>query len=104
MKISVIVPVFNEKEASRAYANYWISYPVTFISKESIIVAPYKSRDRYPRYTEILREETTPSYIFYIYDRKMGQLEESGELDSSAVYNKEEVGPYIVYYVPKNID
>ncbi len=92
-----------EKKVTRAYANYGISYPVTFISKESIIVAPYKSKDRYPRYTEILREEETPGYIFYLYDTKMGQLEESGELNSSASYKKERVGPYIVFYVPKGI-
>ena len=99
-----LITFLNEREITRAYANYWISYPVTFISKESIIVAPYKSKDRYPRYTEILREEKTPSYIFYSYDTKMGQLEKGGELDSSASYKKERVGPYIVYYVPKNID
>lgn len=98
-----LITFLNEKEITRAYANYWISYPVTFISEESIIVAPYKSKDRYPRYTEILREEKTPSYIFYLYDRKMGQLEKSGELDSSASYKKERVGPYIVYYVPRNM-
>jgi len=98
-----LITFLNEREITRAYANYWICYPVTFISRENIIVAPYKSRDRYPRYTEILREEKTPSYIFYSYDRKMGQLEKSGELDSSASYKKERVGPYIVYYVPKSI-
>ncbi len=98
-----LITFLNEREITRAYANYWISYPVTFISKESIIVAPYKSKDRYPRYTEILREEKTPSYIFYSYDTKMGQLEKGGELDSSASYKKERVGPYIVYYVPRSI-
>ena len=99
-----LITFLNEREIARAYADYRISYPVTFMSKESIIVAPYKSKDRYPRYTEILREEKTPSYIFYSHDTKMGQLEKGGELDSSASYKKERVGPYIVYYVPKNID
>jgi len=98
-----LLTFLGEKEVTRAYANYGISYPVTFISKESIIIAPYKSKDRYPRYTEILRKEKTPSYIFYLYDTKMGQLEKSGELDSSASYKKERVGPYIVYYVPKSM-
>ncbi len=99
-----LITFLNEREIARAYADYRISYPVTFMSKESIIVAPYKSKDRYPRYTEILGEEKTPSYIFYSDDTKMDQLEKGGELDSSASYKKERVGPYIVYYVPKNID
>lgn len=98
-----LLTFLGEKEVTRAYANYGISYPVTFISKESIIVASYKSKDRYPRYTEVLREEKTPSYIFHLYDGKMGQLEKSGELDSPAAYNKEKVGPYIVYYVPRSV-
>lgn len=98
-----LITFLNEREITRAYTNYWICYRVTFISRENIIVAPYRSRDRYPRYTEILKEEKTPSYIFHLYDRKMGQLEKSGELDSSASYKKEKVGPYIVYYVPKSI-
>ncbi len=98
-----LLTFLGEKEITRAYADYWISYPVTFISEENIIVAPYRSKDRYPRYTEILREEKTPSYIFYSYDRKMNQLEKSGELDSSASYKKERVGPYIVFYVPRSM-
>ncbi len=40
-----LITFLNEKGITRAYANYWISYPITFISKENIIVAPYKFRD-----------------------------------------------------------
>ena len=102
-----LIAFLNEKGITRAYANYWISYPITFISKENIIVAPYKSRDRYPRYTKILREESTPSYIFRLYNREdrsdINQLERSGKLHPSAAYKKERVGDYIIYYVSKSI-
>jgi len=97
-----LIAFLNEKEITRAYADYWISYPITFISNENIIVAPYKSRDRYPRYTKIVKEENAPSYIFRLYDRSTSQSRRNEELCLSAAYKKKKVEDYIVYYVPNS--
>lgn len=37
------------------FAEYWTSYKLTFLSKETVIVAPSDGVDRYPRYTEFVR-------------------------------------------------
>jgi hypothetical protein len=38
-----------------AFADYWMSYKLTFLSHERIIVAPTTGVDRYPPYTEFVR-------------------------------------------------
>ena len=40
-----------------AYADYWVSYKVTFLSGERVIVAPNNGADRYPPYTAIVRAQ-----------------------------------------------
>jgi hypothetical protein len=37
------------------YADYWLSYKLTFLSKEELIIAPTNGVDRYPAYTEFVR-------------------------------------------------
>jgi len=36
-------------------ADYWVSYKLTFLSNEQIIVVPSNAADRYPKYTEYVR-------------------------------------------------
>ena len=38
-----------------AYADYWLSYKLTFLADEQVIVAPNDGFDRYPPYTDRLR-------------------------------------------------
>jgi hypothetical protein len=52
-----------------AAADYWLSYKLTFLSGERIIVAPLNGVDRYPPYSELLR--STPDAP-RIPDRMMG--------------------------------
>lgn len=57
----------------RGYSTYWIAYPLAFISQEQIIFSPrlpyhpdlrYTSRDdRYPAYTEQVKESPRVAYI-----------------------------------------
>jgi hypothetical protein len=37
------------------FAEYWTAYKLTFLSNETIIVAPIDGVDRYPRYTLYVR-------------------------------------------------
>ncbi|MCW5852809.1 MAG: hypothetical protein KIT87_22245 [Anaerolineae bacterium] len=48
---------------SGGYADYWQSYPLTFLNQERLIIAPYNGIDRYPRYTERLADSPTFAYL-----------------------------------------
>ena len=46
-----------------AFADYWISYKLTFLTGERIIVAPGNGIDRYPPYTAQVRAQPSPPRI-----------------------------------------
>jgi hypothetical protein len=46
-----------------AYADYWLSYKLTFISGEQVIVSPVNGVDRYPPYTEFVRAQASAPTI-----------------------------------------
>lgn len=48
---------------SGGYADYWQSYPLTFLNQERLIIAPYNGLDRYPRYTERIAASPTFAYL-----------------------------------------
>jgi hypothetical protein len=50
-----VLACLNQQGVDRAYADYWLSYKLTFLSGETIIVAPSDGLDRYPAYTALVR-------------------------------------------------
>lgn len=50
--------------ANRVWANYWIAYPISFLTGEEIIAAPYRSQDRYPPYTREVEQAREVTYVF----------------------------------------
>jgi hypothetical protein len=46
-----------------AFADYWISYKLTFLTGERIVVAPENGVDRYPPYTAQVRTQPFPARI-----------------------------------------
>jgi len=63
----------EENNLKYGYTNYWVAYPITFLSQEELIYVPrlpyhddlrYTSRDdRYPPYTELVRSAESITYI-----------------------------------------
>jgi hypothetical protein len=49
-----VLACMNQQSVGRAYADYWMSYKLTFLSGETIIVAPRDGSDRYPAYTALV--------------------------------------------------
>ena len=49
-----VLACLNQRGIRRAYADYWLSYKLTFLSGERIIVAPRDGLDRYPAYTALV--------------------------------------------------
>jgi hypothetical protein len=50
-----IVECLRRSGARGAFADYWLSYKLTFLSGEQLIVAPENGFDRYPLYATFVR-------------------------------------------------
>jgi hypothetical protein len=70
---SELIAFLREVEERRGYANYWVSYPLAFLSEEELIYVPrlpyhqdfsYTPRDdRYAPYREAVLESARVAYI-----------------------------------------
>jgi hypothetical protein len=58
-----LIRCLDQRGLYAAYADYWVSYKLTFVSEESIIVAPFTSGDRYPAYTRRVEREPVVASI-----------------------------------------
>ena len=55
-----IVDCLNSAGVRAARADYWLSYKLTFLTGERVIVAPANGVDRYPPYTAAVRRSRLP--------------------------------------------
>ena len=60
-----VLEYLREKEIGGAYGGYWTAFKATFLSRESIVVAPYRDWDRYPPYTKHVDGLAAEAYIFF---------------------------------------
>jgi hypothetical protein len=58
-----IIDCLDRGGVRAAYADYWLSYKLTFLTGERIIVAPNSGVDRYPPYTAMVRAQPFPPTI-----------------------------------------
>jgi hypothetical protein len=58
---AAIITCLDRAGVRAAFADYWISYKLTFLTGERIVVAPNTGVDRYPPYTAQVR--TQPSQL-----------------------------------------
>jgi hypothetical protein len=58
-----IVSCLERSGVRAAYADYWLSYKLTFLTDERVIVAPTNGVDRYPPYTAIVRAQPSAPTI-----------------------------------------
>jgi hypothetical protein len=57
--------LLRERGVAHAVADYWVSYRLTFLSKEAVEVVPiHASEDRYTPYRRAFEEARTVAYIF----------------------------------------
>jgi hypothetical protein len=54
---AAIINCLDRAGVSAAFADYWLSYKLTFLTGERIVVAPDNGMDRYPPYTAHVRTE-----------------------------------------------
>jgi hypothetical protein len=60
---AAIINCLDRAGVSAAFADYWLSYKLTFLTGERIVVAPDNGVDRYPPYTAQVRTEASPPRI-----------------------------------------
>ncbi len=58
------------------YADYWIAYPLDFLTEERLIFAPYNGLDRYPLYSQEVAELPVRAVVLSV-----GTVPESSTLD-----------------------
>lgn len=83
---------------TRAWANYWVAYRLTFQTGERVIAAPTTS-DRYPPYTRLV--STTPGAAHVFVSRTASEAGFRHGLDERRIpYDRWEAGVDWVIYVP----
>jgi hypothetical protein len=71
--IDALMAFLRQQGETRGYTNYWVAYPLAFLSREELIFVPrlpyhqdfrYTSRDdRYPPYDEIVAQAGRTAFI-----------------------------------------
>jgi hypothetical protein len=102
-----LISFLREHDGQRGYANYWVSYPIAFLSQEDIILVPrlpykdnlvYSSHDnRYAPYGALV--EASPMVVYVTTD--LSALNEllREQFDALGVdFREEQIGSYHVFY------
>lgn len=94
-------------DATRGYSNYWVAYPVAFLSSEDIVFIPklpyhedfrYTERDnRYTQYEELVTESDQVAYITTNHPEMDEKLRSNFE-SAGISWQEEWVGDYHVFY------
>jgi hypothetical protein len=104
---SELIAFLREVEERRGYANYWVSYPLAFLSEEELIYVPrlpyhqdfsYTPRDdRYAPYREAVLESARVAYITTRHPALDERLRAAfGELE--VTFREAVIGDYRVFY------
>jgi len=102
-----LIEFLNSHNEKMGYTNYWVSYPLAFLSQEQLIFIPrlpyhqdfrYTERDdRYEPYTKIVSQATRVAYITTNNDPLDDYLRE--QFQSKGISWKEHlIGDYHIYY------
>jgi hypothetical protein len=95
------------KGINRGYTNYWVAYPLAFLSDEELIYIPripyhqdfrYTERDdRYPPYREIVQRSDQVAYITTNHP-ELNQFLRDGFEAMDISWKEKQIGNYFVFY------
>jgi 4-amino-4-deoxy-L-arabinose transferase-like glycosyltransferase len=102
-----VIDFLHEKKATVGYSTYWAGYRLTFLSEESVILAPelpwrwnlvyVKTEERYPPYVDRVMQVEHPSIVTANLPPLDAVIVE--RLDRVGItYSRETIGPYTIYY------
>jgi len=111
-KVSELIEFLIEEEIYYGYSNYWVSYPVNFLSKEEIILVPrlpyhedfrYTARDdRYSPYGNMVSTAGEVCYITTNH-RALDNYLRLQFSDRDLTWKEKRIGDYLVYYDLSNL-
>lgn len=61
--IDPLLSALERRDVTRAWADYWVAFRVTFLTNERIVAAPTRT-PRYPRYNALVGAADHPAHIF----------------------------------------
>jgi len=106
-KMDELIDFLESKEIYRGYSNYWVSYPLAFLSREEIIFVPrlpyhedfrYTARDdRYPPYRNFVLAAEKVAYITTNHATLNSYLRLQFK-DRSITWREKRIGDYFVFY------
>ena len=106
-RMGELIDFLEVNQIKAGYSNYWVSYPLAFLTHEEIIFIPrlpyhedfrYTSRDdRYPPYTEIVRSSSDVAYITTLHPDLDEYLKDQF-MSLDIAWMEEKIGDYTVYY------
>ena len=105
--INELAKFLNDKNITRGYTNYWISYPLAFLSEEELIFVPrlpyhqdfrYTARDdRYPPYGELVKNSEEVAYITTNHPELDNYLRQQFR-SKNLSWRENKIGDFLVFY------
>ena len=102
-----LMTFLRERGETRGYSNYWVSYPLAFLSQEELIFIPrlpyhqdmrYTPRDdRYAPYGALVEESPRTAYITTNHPDLDTYLRKSFE-GCNVTWREKKIGDYVVFY------
>ncbi len=103
----VLIAFLLEQGATCGYSNYWVSYPLAFLSEERLVYVPalpyhpdfrYTSRDnRYAPYNQVVGDCQRPAYIT-THHPALDQRLRRGLMDRGVTWQERRIGDYLIFY------
>jgi hypothetical protein len=102
-----LIAFLRERGETRGYTNYWVAYPLAFLSAEDLVYVPqlpyhqdfrHTARDdRYPPYAEVVAGSERVAYITTNHPALDERLRE-GFLERGISFEETAIGDYRVFY------
>ncbi|MAT44444.1 MAG: hypothetical protein CL609_19085 [Anaerolineaceae bacterium] len=102
-----LVSFLSSKNEFFGYSNYWVSYPLAFLSDEKIISVPslpyhphltYTSRDSRIKDYEVQVSESEQVFYITTNNEMLDQVLQTGFKELEVQYSYQEIGDYHIYY------
>ncbi len=78
--LRAVLPILESHGLAGGYARYWDAYKATFLDRERLVFVPYMGWDRYPPYSQRLRETERVAWIF---PGELVELSPAGRVEAS---------------------
>ncbi|MCK4488991.1 MAG: hypothetical protein KAU23_01965, partial [Anaerolineales bacterium] len=111
-KMGELIDFLKDEKIDRGYSNYWVSYPLAFLSGEDIILVPrlpyhedfrYTARDdRYSPYGDVVGSAEEVGYVTTNHTELDNYLRQQFSA-RDLTWKEKRIGDYLVYYNLSNL-